>query len=263
MLPSKDFFRKYAQEKNIPWQEKNILMEYLQAQVLKTLSLSKCNEAISFLGGTCLRFIYGIDRFSEDLDFDLVEKKNFKIEKLAEELRTRLELQGFALDIKIKTTENIHIIFLKFKGVLQEFGFKVSRDEKFLIKFEIDYNSFKNMRTAVRFADIFNERFPLLVNSLETIFAQKIIALRFRPYQKGRDFYDLIWFLAQKNIEPNYALLAEKGINIKNREELKAELKKIIAGLNLKQAAKDVRRFLFYPERAGWIENFGKYLESF
>jgi len=263
MLPNKDFFKKHAKEKNIPWQERNILMEYLQTQILKALSLSEYNNAISFLGGTCLRFIYGIDRFSEDLDFDLVRKKGFKIEKLGEEIVKRLKLEGFSIDTKIKTTENIYIIYFKFRNVLQEFGFKVHKDEKFLVKFEIDYNPYKNIRVETKFSDNFNERFPLLVNSLETLFARKIIALKSRPYQKGRDFYDLIWFMSQKDIEPNYKLLKEKGIKIKNRRELKAEMKKVISKLDLKQASKDAERFLFYPEKAKWIADFGKYLRNF
>ena len=263
MLPNKDFFKKHAKEQNIPWQERNILMEYLQTQILKALSLSEYNNTISFLGGTCLRFIYGIDRFSEDLDFDLIRKKGFKIKKLGEELTRRIELEGFFIDTKVKTTKNIHIVYFKFRNVLREFGFKVQKDEKFLVKFEIDYDPYKNIQIETKFVDNFNERFPLLVNSPETLFAQKIIALKFRPYQKGRDFYDLIWFMSQKNIEPNYKLLKEKGIKIKNRRELKVEMKKIISKLDLKQAAKDAERFLFYPEKAKWIADFGKYLESF
>ena len=62
--------------------------------------------------------------------------------------------------------------------------------------------------------------FNLISNTSETLFAQKIMAIVFRPYQKGRDFYDFVWFLAQKNIEPNYEILAEKGIKIENRLEL-------------------------------------------
>ncbi len=263
MLPSKDFFKKYAQEKNIPWQEKNILLEYLQVQILKALSLGKHNDSLTFLGGTCLRFAYGIDRFSEDLDFDLVKKAGFKIEELEKEIRRRLENQGFKIDTKIKKTENIYILFIKFKEVLQEFGFNVSRNEKLLIKFEIDFNPSEKIKTETKFVDSFNERFPLLVNSLETLFAQKILAIVFRPYQKGRDFYDLVWFLSQKSIEPNYAILQEKGIAIRNRTELIKFLKEQAKKSDLKQAAKDVERFLFHPEQAQWILKLPEYLENF
>ena len=128
MIPNKEFFRKYAQEKNIPWQERNILLEYLQAQILAALSISKYNTTLSFLGGTCLRFAHGINRFSEDLDFDLVEKKGFKIEDLENDIKKKLELRGFEVDTRIKTTEVIHIVFFKFRNVLSEFGFNVHKD---------------------------------------------------------------------------------------------------------------------------------------
>jgi len=98
---------------------------------------------------------------------------------------------------------------------------------------------------------------------LETLFAQKIIAIVFRPYQKGRDFYDLVWFLAQKNIKPKYEILKEKGIKIKNRLELVKFLKDQAQKSDLQQAAKDVERFLFYPEQAQWILKLPEYLESF
>lgn len=263
MLPSKDFFKKYTQEKNIPWQEKNILLEYLQTQILKALSLSKYNDSISFLGGTCLRFAHDINRFSEDLDFDLIKKDGFNLESLMADIQKKLELQGFQIDARTKTTENIHIIFFKFRNVLREFGFNVHKEEKVLIRFEIDFNPSKNIITETKFADSFNEKFPMLVNTLQTLFAQKILAISFRPYQKGRDFYDLVWFLAQKNIEPNYEILKEKGIKIKNRRELVKFLEEQAEKSDLKQAAKDVERFLFYPEQAQWILKLPEYLKSF
>lgn len=263
MLPSKEFFKKYAQEKNIPWQDRNVLLEYLQTQILKTLSLSSYNDSLSFLGGTCLRFAYGINRFSEDLDFDLMKKDGFNLEKLTNEISKKLELQGFLVDTQTKTTENIYIVFLRFRNVLQEFGFSVPKDEKILIKFEIDFNPYKNIKTETKFADSFNDRFPILINTLETLFAQKIIAIICRPYQKGRDFYDLVWFLSQKDLEPNYEIFKEKGFAIGNRKELIEFLREQVKKSNLPEAVKDVERFLFYPEQANWILKLPEYLEGF
>jgi predicted nucleotidyltransferase component of viral defense system len=263
MLPNKDFFKVYAAEKNIPWQDRNILLEYLQTQILKALSLSKFNDRISFMGGTCLRFAYGINRFSEDLDFDLIKKEGFDVDELMLDIKNKLELQGFQIDARTKTTENIHIVFFKFKNVLREFGLDASSDEKILIKFEIDFDPYRSIHTETKFSDSFNERFPMLVNSLETLFAQKVIAIIFRPYQKGRDFYDLVWFLSQKNVEPNYVIFNEKGIAISNRKELIKFLQEQAKKIDLKQAAKDVERFLFYPEQAKWILKLPAYLESF
>lgn len=263
MLPDKDFFRRYAREKNIPWQDRNILLEYLQTQILKALSLSAFNESISFLGGTCLRFAYGIDRFSEDLDFDLIKKEGFDVQVLMNDIQKRLKDQGFRVDSRTKTTENIHIVFFKFNNVLREFGMNASKDEKILIKFEIDFNPYSGIETETKFSDSFNERFPMLVNSLPTLFAQKVTAIVFRPYQKGRDFYDLVWFLSQRDLEPDYGIFREKKIPVANRQELIDFLQDQMAKSDLKQAAKDVERFLFHPEHAQWIVRLPEYVESF
>lgn len=262
MLPDKKYFRDYCENKNIPWRERDVLREYLQTQILKVLSLGSHGEVISFLGGTSLRFIHNIERFSEDLDFDLVKKDGFSIDALGQELKKELERLGFALDIKVKTTENIHIIYLKFKGILQEFGFRLPKDEKFFIKFEIDFSPYSSIKTETKFVDSFNERFPILINTLPTLFAQKIIALKMRPYQKGRDFYDLVWFLAQKNIEPNYAIFEEKNIAVKNKQELITELQKIISTKDLKQATKNVSPFLFHSEQAKWILQLPEFIDG-
>lgn len=263
MLPNKDFFKKYAEERNIPWQDRNILLEYLQTQILKALSLSVYNDSLSFMGGTCLRFAYGINRFSEDLDFDLIKKEGFNIEELMIEIKNKLEFQGFQLDARTKTTENIYIVFFRFKNVLREFGLNVQENEKILIKFEIDFNPYKNIHTETKFSDSFNERFPMRVNSLETLFAQKVVAIIFRPYQKGRDFYDLVWFLSQRNIEPDFEIFKEKGLAINTRQELIEFLQEQAKKSDLEQAVKDVERFLFYPEQAKWILKLPEYLKGF
>ena len=146
---------------------------------------------------------------------------------------------------------------------MKEMGLSGMDNQKLTIKFEIDPTPQKNIEYETKQIFSYGKTFNIVANTEETLFAQKIIALKFRPYQKGRDFYDIIWFMSQKNIEPNYKLLGEKGLRIKNRRELKIEMKKIISKLDLKQAAKDAERFLFYPEKAKWIADFGKYLESF
>lgn len=263
MLPNKEFFKKYVEERNIPWQDRNILLEYLQTQILKALSLSVFNDSLSFLGGTCLRFAYDIDRFSEDLDFDLMKKEGFSPEALMVDIQKKLELQGFQVDTRTKTTENIHIIFFRFKNVLREFGLDVQSNEKILIKFEIDFNPYKSIQTETKFSDSFNERFPMRVNSLATLFAQKVVAIVFRPYQKGRDFFDLVWFLSQRNLEPNYEIFQEKKLPIHNREELILFLQEQAQKSDLEQAVRDVERFLFHPEQAQWILKLPEYLKSF
>ncbi|MDD3487500.1 MAG: nucleotidyl transferase AbiEii/AbiGii toxin family protein [Candidatus Moranbacteria bacterium] len=258
----KFFLEDYIKRNNIPNVPRRILTEYLQAEILDILYASKFASYLSFLGGTCLRFVYKIGRFSEDLDFDLI-KSGLDYKELATYIGKRLRELGFNAETKTKETENIFIISIKFSEVMEEMGIGAMENQKLTVKFEIDPKPFKSIRFESRQISTYGKSFNVVANTLETIFAQKIIALKSRPYQKGRDFFDLIWFLAQKNIEPNYALLKEKGIKVKNREDLKKELKNIIAASDLKQAARDVERFLFHPEKAKWIGDLGSYIDQF
>lgn len=262
MLLDKRNLEDYAKKNGMPSSLRDILREFLQVQIMNSLSQSKYSDTISFLGGTALRFGHNIKRFSEDLDFDLVKKKDFSITELEMAIKKDLESQGFVVDSKAKTTENIHIIYWKFSGVLRTMGFPVQKDEKFLIKFEIDFDPQKAIETEVIFMNKFDLKFPILFNNIATIYSQKIFAIMFRPYQKGRDFYDLFWFITQRNLEPNYKLLQEKGIQVKNRAELIAVLQDRLKKIDLNQAAVDVRRFLFDPREAEWIKDLPKYLES-
>lgn len=262
MLPKQDFFRLYSLKSGMPGLDRNLLHEFLQTDILQSLSVSKYAKTVSFLGGTALRFAYKIPRFSEDLDFDLIMKKDFNLSNLEKDLSGSLKKKGYLVDTKVKTTNNIHIIYLKFSGVLAEFGIKLDKNEKEVIKFEIDFDPPKQIETETVLVESFEKKFPLFVNKLDTLYAQKLLALFFRPYQKGRDFYDLVWFLSQKDLEPNYSILKDKALNISNKKELISAIEKRLAKLDLAQAANDVKRFLFDPREADWIKDLPKYLES-
>jgi predicted nucleotidyltransferase component of viral defense system len=258
----KFFLEDYIKRNGIPNIPRRVLTEYLQSEILAVVFGSKFGNHLSFLGGTCLRFIHKIERFSEDLDFDLI-KDGLDYDALADFIGKKLRELGFSSDTTVKKTENIIIINVKFSEVMKEMALSDLPDQKLKIKFEIDPAPFKNIRYESRQIFAYGKSFNIISNTLETLFAQKVIAIIFRPYQKGRDFYDLVWFLAQKNVEPNYDIFKEKGIKIKNRTELIGFLEKQAEKSDLHQAAKDVERFLFYPEQAKWILKLPEYLKNF
>ncbi|MEA3273464.1 MAG: nucleotidyl transferase AbiEii/AbiGii toxin family protein [Patescibacteria group bacterium] len=258
----KKFIKDYITQNNIPDRPRRNLVEYLQTEILFSLYNSKYSKALTFMGGTCLRFVYKVDRFSEDLDFELLDK-NLDYNKLADFLNKSLKKLGFVVETRVKGTKNITIIFIKFSEIMRQMGLSSLVNQKIKIKFEIDPNPSKFIQYDSAQVFSFGKIFYVIANNLETIFAQKVMALFHRPYQKGRDFYDLIWFLSQKKIEPNYKILQEKGHKIKNRQELVKEMKKVITDRNLEQAVKDTKPFLFHPEQAEWILDFEKHLDEF
>jgi len=258
----KFFLEDYIKRNGIPNVPRRVLTEYLQSEILSVVFNSKFGPHLSFLGGTCLRFVHKIERFSEDLDFDLI-KGGLDYDELAGFIGKKLRELGFPSDTTVKKTENIIIINVKFSEVMREMGLSDLADQKLKIKFEIDPAPYENIRYESKQIFAYGKSFNVISNTIETLFAQKVIAIIFRPYQKGRDFYDLVWFLSQKNIEPNYDIFREKGVDIKNRQELIDFLKEQATKSDLSQAVKDVERFLFYPEQAQWILKLPEYLEGF
>jgi predicted nucleotidyltransferase component of viral defense system len=258
----KFFLEDYIKRNGIPNVPRRVLTEYLQAEILAVVFNSKFGPHLSFLGGTCLRFVYGIERFSEDLDFDLI-KEGLNYEALAKFIGKKIQELGFLSDVTVKKTENIIIINVKFSEVMKEMGLSDLPDQKLKIKFEIDPTPYENIHYESKQIFAYGKSFNIISNTLETLFAQKIIAIIFRPYQKGRDFYDLVWFLNQKKLEPDYAIFKEKGVAVKNRGELIEFLKNQVKKSDLEQAVRDVERFLFYPEQARWILKLSEYLKDF
>lgn len=258
----KKFLEEYIKKNGIPKKPRQNLTEYLQAEVLAALYGSDYGQFLSFIGGTCLRFAYNIERFSEDLDFDLI-KSGFDCGELAKYLEKKLEELGFKADARAKRAKNIFIIYVKFSEVMKEMGLSSLDGQKLMVKFEVDPDPPKHIKFESKRVNAYGKAFNIVANELDSVFAQKVLAIMKRPYQKGRDFYDLVWFLGQKNLEPNYKILQEKGIEVANRVGLVETLQKKVAKSDLKQAAKDVERFLFHPEQAKWILDLPKYLEDY
>lgn len=195
-------------EKNIarykdPVKRRNVLREELQHLVLKILDDGGWFRDISFVGGTALRVLYGLRRFSEDMDFSLQRPgdPSFDFQKLLDALARQLHLFRLPVDTKVKRTGAVHSVFLRFKGLLQEFDIVARRGQKLSVKVEIDTNPPPHARFESRLLQR-DYLFTVVHHDLPTLFAGKSMAFLNRSYTKGRDLYDMIWF-ATRGIEMN------------------------------------------------------------
>lgn len=245
--------------------EINALKEIIQEIVLSGLSRGNFFNEAAFYGGTALRIFYNLDRFSEDLDFALLEpNKDFDISKYINYIQKELKAYGINLNITSKEKSfdsNITSAFLK--GDTLELILKFFPSEE-----EHKYNQIlKNLKIKLK-VDInppmgatYEDKYKLLPSphqiklyDKESLFAGKIHAILCRGWNnrvKGRDLYDYIFFLASdtkvniellknKLIESNYIIEKEKfDIN---------ELKKIIINkfekIDYTKAVEDVKPFI-------------------
>jgi predicted nucleotidyltransferase component of viral defense system len=185
-----------------------LVREYLQAKVLEILQNNGAFVNWAFVGGTALRFLYSMPRFSEDLDFSLIKsgiEDNFT--ELMKKIKNAFEAEDYKLTIKAKIEKTVKSAFLNFESLLYEIGLSPHSSETISIKVEIDTNPPEGARlktSVVRKHSLLN----LQHYDKASLFAGKLHALLSRRYVKGRDIYDLMWYLSDRTWpEPNILLL--------------------------------------------------------
>lgn len=182
--------------------EENALKEILQEVALFSLSTTDFFSKALFQGGTALRILYQLSRFSEDLDFILKKPtKNFGWKKYTDEMKRAFALYGIKPEIQdreeVKT--NVKKMFLKDNsiGKILELNFHHHARRKLLIKFEIDINPPKGSNEERKYL-IFPEDYSIAAQDLSSNFSGKCHALLCRQYLKGRDWFDFLWYVARQ-----------------------------------------------------------------
>lgn len=235
----------------------NLLREYLQALILKFIEEKGYSKKIAFVGGTALRFVYDLQRFSEDLDFSQIFQKEFDFERFVGEIKAHFVDLDVPILHKAKVIRTVKVVNLKFPGLMFENGLTHRKDQNLLIKLDIDTNPPLGFATKVSFIQKF---MPMNVAHFDqpSLFAGKLHAVLMRQYTKGRDFYDLMWFI-EKKITPNYDLLmnavfqsTEKMIEL-DSPKLKEMLKKRLGTVDWKRVATEANVFLVNKEETRYI----------
>lgn len=224
---------------------KYILKEYILLMILDYLSTSSYVKSIAFIGGTSLRLTKGIDRFSEDLDFDC---KNFPVSDfidMSSDVVQFLQRSGFNAEIKENKKQlkafRSNIIFPQ---LLFDLGVSGHKDEKFLIKLECQDQLFAYQTDLVNIKGC-GFYFPIAVPPTPVLCSMKIAAMLDR--RKGRDFYDVMFLLSQTL--PDYNYLDHK-LGIANLEQLKIRVSEVIEEVELKNKVRDFEHLLFRRSNA-------------
>lgn len=100
----------------------NVLREYLQALVLRSFHESEAFRSLAFVGGTALRFLHGLPRFSEDLDFSLVLPQGYAGQAWMAKVKRDLTLAGFTPEVTWKDRKTVHTGWVRLRGLLHEAG---------------------------------------------------------------------------------------------------------------------------------------------
>jgi hypothetical protein len=250
----KDYLRQSLSGVNNPVLARCLAREYLQARLLQSLQDRGAFNTWAFQGGTALRFLYSMPRFSEDLDFALVEPgmpAGFRGNMIS--AGRTFEAEGYDAGVRINDRRTVKSAFMSFKGLPFELGLSAHASETLSVKVEVDSNppaGANTVSTIVRRHVVLNLRH----HDKASLFAGKLHAFLARRYVKGRDIYDLIWYLSDRtwpapNLELLNNALAQTGwrgpqITAENWRQLVARR---VGMLDWKRVMADVEPFLERP----------------
>jgi len=238
-------------------EEENALKEIVQEILLFSLWQADFFEVAAFQGGTSLRILHGLSRFSEDMDFILLELNEvFSWVPYLESLTKTCEEFGIepeALD-KARMDQRVKRAVIKDTSIAQQLNLSFidsQNNRKLKVKLEIDCNPPSGSEFEYSYLD-FPVDFEVCHQDLSSNFALKIHALLCRPYLKGRDWYDFNWYVA-RGVRPNLRLLenalkqygpwAEQDLTVDSEWLVKALTDKITV-IDWRAAAVDVTRFI-------------------
>lgn len=230
---------------------RNLMREYLQARILANLQKSGAMIPLAFHGGTALRFLYAMPRFSEDLDFTLeYPDRGYDFRAFLRAIQDDFVGEGYQVDIKLNDSKAVNSAFVRFTSLLYELGLSAQREEVLAVKIEVDTRppagaglDITLVRRHVTLRIQYHDRASLL--------AGKLHALLQRPYVKGRDLYDLMWYLSDPDWpEPNLTLLRnalqQTGWDgeIPSEDNWRRILCQRLEGIDWQKSITDVRPFL-------------------
>ncbi len=244
-------------------EEQQAIREITQEVALAALGRGDFFKYALFQGGTCLRIFYGLNRFSEDMDFILKEANpDFQLKDHINHIADELAAYGYNIEItdRNRADATVKKAFLKDdslgKVINLRHASKASPMAKIRIKLEVDTNPPLCSGHELQYLD-----FPFVssvaAQDRPSLFAGKIHALLCREYIKGRDWYDFIWYTSNRtSINYDYLTSAINQLGpwqgqsiVVDKEWLLNELERKIHLVNWKQAAEDIRRFVRAAEQ--------------
>ena len=226
--------------------------EYLELMVLDYLSSHPLIGRLTFIGGTALRLLRQIDRFSEDLDFDCKNLSQEEFANLTDDVVRFLGRNGLPAVAKEKESDALTAFrrTIQFPQLLYDLGLSPYREKKFVLKIEaqdqgVDYP--RELFTVNR--DGFYFRIPSPSDA--TLYAMKLSTILHRG--KGRDFYDAMFLRSRSEPDMNYLSQRE---GIATPEELSHRMKQVCDRTDFKLKAQDFKYLLFRPENSSRILDF-------
>ncbi len=267
----KEYLKELVAAAGDPLRGRHMAREYLQSRILLSLQGSGAMIPLAFHGGTALRFLFQLPRFSEDLDFALERPHaSYDLRRYLQAITADLTAENYPVELRVSEQQPVHSGQIRFRGLPRELGLPAQRDETLMIKIEVDTRPPAGAGLDVSVV----RRHSLLRlqhHDKASLLSGKLHAILQRPYTKGRDLFDLMWYLTDSAWpSPNLTLLnnallqtgwtGEKVTAANWRKIIRERLRQ----LDWTAVVADVRPFLMEPHNADLLEfdTFGRLLAT-
>jgi hypothetical protein len=234
---------------------RNRLREYLHHVLLRQLFERDLLNKLVFHGGTALRIVHDLPRFSEDLDFHVVRPDpEYNLGAALDDMRRDLENSGYQVRLKPRLAGAVQSCTVGFERLLYECGLSSRENQKLNIKLEVDTNPPGGFHLEKKLINVYLP-YVVLHHDKPSFLAGKLHAILQRSFAKGRDFFDLVFYLSRwTHVSPNIPYLnqalrqtgyAGPDVTETNWKELVASRVKAV---RWNQVQRDVEPFLFRSE---------------
>lgn len=187
----------FAQGYGLPPEKKRaVLREYLQTKILSLLYREKVSQSLFFVGGTALRLLRGLDRFSEDLDFDAVGMTPHQVQLLVNVVIQRFQQEDITVELYQNKTRKKSYYELRFPDLLTQLQLSSNISEKLMIKLDIE-SFWRGQERETVFINRYGFLATIVTKSLAQMAVEKLAAYLGREETQPRDLYDLVWILSR------------------------------------------------------------------
>lgn len=249
-----------------------LVREYLQARILGLMAEAGAMVSLAFQGGTALRFLYDMPRFSEDLDFALeAGADTLDLGAVLERTRSALAREGYDTQLRKRLDRTVQSVMVRFPGLPCELGLSPRETQVLPIRVVVDSAPPAGAGLEV---SLVRRYVPLRLQHHDrpSLLAGKIHAVLTREYAKGRDYYDLMWYMGDSDWpQPNMDLLGnaleQSGWPARRIEDLDLPqvLDERFAQADWPAIRRDVAPFLERPGEADFLnrDDMTALMESF
>ena len=246
----------FAKSYGLPTEKKRgILREYYQVRLLQKIYAQELSKNLSFIGGTAVRFLRGINRFSEDLDFDTLNGiTNRQIKEVVTCVEQEFEQEDESVDVKVAEKGDKFCFEFMFPNILFDLGLTGQKREVLMIKLDY-FRNWKNQQTETVLMNEYGFLSTVVTNGINQLLVQKLTAYVCRSLTQTRDIYDVVWLFAQG------ARLDKDFMHANNLDDLLPRAKEKLSKEGIARGWGDkLRPFLFNSADVQKLDMFGEIL---